>query len=84
MKRWIIVFVLLLLGCLYPQLRVEAANPPEVYQTDQFEYTIADDEISISKYVGQSTDVVIPRQIDGKDVTKIGGHATSWTCVFNQ
>ncbi|WP_026022079.1 leucine-rich repeat protein [Kurthia massiliensis] len=75
MKRWIMVLVLLLLGCLYPQLRVEAANPPEVYQTDQFEYTIADDGISISKYIGQSTDVVIPRQIDGKDVTKIGGYA---------
>ncbi len=41
-----------------------------------YEYEVLDNEtVSITKYIGSDTDVVIPSEIDGKTVTKIGSNA---------
>ena len=37
-----------------------------------FEYTIVNDEICITQYIGDKVDVVIPNEIENKIVTKIG------------
>ena len=45
---------------------------------DAFTYTVRnDDTVSITKYIGEDTDVVIPAAIDGKPVTVIGERAFS-------
>lgn len=44
-----------------------------VYTTeDGFEYTIANDEITITKYTGNAVDLTIPDYIDGLPVTTLG------------
>ena len=44
-----------------------------VYTTeDGFEYTIANDEITITKYTGNAIDLTIPDYIDGLPVTTLG------------
>ncbi len=48
----------------------ERANP-----VTDFEYEENDTGITISSYIGNSQTVVIPRKIDGKDVTEIGSLA---------
>ena len=42
-----------------------------------FEYSVSEetDEVTITKYTGSDTNVVIPSQIDGKTVTAIGNAA---------
>lgn len=46
-----------------------------VYTTeDGFEYTIANDEITITKYTGNAVDLTIPDYIDGLPVTVIGNN----------
>lgn len=41
-------------------------------QTDKYEYTINANEITITKYLGNDKDVVIPSEIDGVKVAYIG------------
>lgn len=51
-----------------PEYNAADANP-----ASDFEYTVSEDGgITITKYVGTDTDVVIPEKIDGKNVTVIG------------
>lgn len=40
-----------------------------------FEYSIVDEEIVITKYIGNDTKVRIPEEINGKTVTRIGDYA---------
>ena len=59
------------------ETKEEAATEKENPITD-FEYEDNEDGgISITNYVGTSTEVVIPSEINGKDVTEIGGYAFS-------
>lgn len=45
-------------------------------QSGDFEYEVLDDgTVSLTKYTGQDEIPVIPSEIDGKDVTKIGDRA---------
>lgn len=44
----------------------------DIETTEDFEYEILDDGVTITKYTGNSTDVVIPDKIDDVPVTKIG------------
>ncbi|MBQ7521756.1 MAG: leucine-rich repeat protein, partial [Clostridia bacterium] len=45
----------------------------------EFEYTVADNEIIITKYTGTDTEVKIPSEIDGLPVTAIGDNVfQSW------
>ena len=49
----------------------ESSNP-----ASDFEYKVLfDGSVSITKYIGDSTEVVIPTKINGKTVTEIGEHA---------
>ncbi|MCR5793822.1 MAG: leucine-rich repeat protein [Solobacterium sp.] len=50
---------------------IEAANDV----MDDFEYSIEDSEITISKYIGTDTEVSIPSEIDGVPVTRINDSA---------
>ncbi len=44
-------------------------------QSGDFEYTLSNDEATISKYIGTDEDVVIPDEIDGYTVVAIGRQA---------
>ena len=46
------------------------ANP-----ASDFKYLIGQDHITISKYIGNVKDVIIPNKIEGKSVTEIGNEA---------
>ena len=48
-----------------------------VMEYEDFKYTLSGDEIEIVSYTGSDSDVVIPSQIDGKDVAIIGADAFS-------
>lgn len=48
-------------------------------KASSFLYNVVDDEIEIFKYVGVNTDIKIPSQIDGKNVTKICKNAMAAT-----
>ena len=43
-----------------------------------YEYSVTDNKITITKYTGSATEVVIPDNIDGKTVTTIGKFAFSY------
>lgn len=49
-----------------PEYNASDANP-----ASDFEYTVGADGVTITKYIGTDTDVVIPEKIEGKDVTVI-------------
>lgn len=50
----------------------EASTVAESTASEYFEYTEVDGGVSITKYTGSDTEVVIPSTIDGKDVKTIG------------
>ncbi|MGM9680570.1 MAG: leucine-rich repeat domain-containing protein [Eubacteriales bacterium] len=51
-------------------------NPADASPASDFEYTVGEDGgITITKYIGTDTDMVIPEYIDGKPVTVIGERA---------
>ncbi|MBQ8287973.1 MAG: leucine-rich repeat protein [Clostridia bacterium] len=51
-------------------------NPDEANPASDFEYEVGEDGgITITKYIGTDTDVVIPEKIEGKSVTRIGENA---------
>lgn len=52
------------------------ANP-----VTDFEYNENDDGITVTKYIGKSTELVIPETIDGKPVTEIGSRFASLKSV---
>lgn len=53
----------------------EASTVAESTASEYFEYTEVDGGVSITKYTGSDTEVVIPSTIDGKDVKTIGQSA---------
>ena len=52
-----------------------------------FEYEIKDEKVCITKYIGSSKEVVIPKEIEGYPVTSIGisafenNNLSAWTSV---
>ncbi len=54
---------------------VWAQEGQEQVTEDGFRYEIVEDGISITGYSGDSAEIVIPSEIDGKSVTRIGGAA---------
>ena len=50
----------------------EVSTIAESTASEYFEYTEVDGGVSITKYTGSDTEVVIPSTIDGKDVKTIG------------
>lgn len=62
----------------YEEYRKKAASAfAELTPTpaEEFEYTLSDDGVRIDKHIGQSEMVVVPSQIEGKDVTEIAKEA---------
>lgn len=54
---------------------------PETSPVKDFEYVVNDDgSITITMYVGSGVDVVIPTEIEGKNITAIG-NAAFWECT---
>ena len=54
-------------------------NPSDANPASDFEYEVGEDGgITITKYIGTDTDVVIPEKIDGKNVTVIGSYVFSY------
>lgn len=77
MKKWIMAFLIIAIGCIYPQLSGSATDTP----LSDFHYKEVEDHIEITKYVGTDETVVIPNKIDGKFVTTIGRSAFESTVV---
>ncbi|MCM1184881.1 MAG: leucine-rich repeat protein, partial [Roseburia sp.] len=50
---------------------------PEATSASAFDYLIKDGEVTITGYIGQETDIVIPREIEGCPVTRIDENAFS-------
>ena len=62
-----------------PDYNAADANP-----ASDFEYKVGEDGgITITKYIGTDTDVVIPEKIDGKNVTVIYMHAFRRSIIVN-
>ena len=62
----------------FASLSVSAAETTEATPESSFVYAVnEDDTISITRFNGSETDVVIPSTIDGKSVTSIGSYAFS-------
>ena len=76
MKKLYIFLALMLLICI---LMTGCTAEPEPNPATDFEYEIGEDgNITITQYIGQVADVVIPAQIEGKNVTRIGASAFSY------
>ena len=57
---------------------VWAQEKQEQVTEEGFKYEIIEDGISITGYSGDSAELVIPSEIDGKRVTSIGGYVFEW------
>lgn len=68
MKRLLGLFVILLHLVMWACAESEAAYT-------QFEYVLKDGTVTITKYIGQDLDIVVPAEIDGIPVTGIGAEA---------
>ncbi len=85
MTKRILSFLLsftIILGLFYgANLSVFAEDTP----AEAFEYTVNEDgeTVTITKYIGDFTEVVIPSTIDGKDVTVIGFNSFSGCSTLN-
>lgn len=69
----VVVFCCLICTCVMPF----TTNVNTETDSKNFEFTVVEDKITITKYVGSKVNVVIPREIGGQEVTKIGDSAFS-------
>lgn len=51
---------------------LEEAGETVAEENENYEYVVENGTVRITKYIGSATDVVIPEQIEGKNVTSIG------------
>jgi hypothetical protein len=56
---------------------------PAVVQAQDYTYTTNNGAITITGYAGSGGAVTIPRTIDGRPVTSIGGSAFGWCSSWN-
>lgn len=42
------------------------SNSPEIFKTEEWEYSIANDTVTIIKYIGKNSNVTIPDEIEDK------------------
>ncbi len=59
----------------YHRSTYEAFYSDSTASADDFEYTVNNGEVTITKYIGGDTEVIIPSEIDGYPVTNIGNYA---------
>lgn len=76
-KRFISLFLAAVTVLCCVQSAVFAADNPKETDPSEFDYSEADGEVTINKYNGSTAEVVIPSQINGSPVTKIGDMAFS-------
>lgn len=80
-EKWIttgmaaVIAIGLLTGCGSKDANADAATNTTKDAASDFEYKEEDGKITITYYKGKSTEIAIPAQIDGKDVTAIGESA---------
>lgn len=77
MKKWFIVYFLLVISLVYPQFSSSA----EELKLGDFWYEVVGEEIKITGYNGKAETVVIPDEIDGKIVTTIDDYAFKYKTV---
>lgn len=87
MKKWTIMLIVLLISfCACAGVWAESPLANESREAadlvespvEDFECSIADGEVTITKYVGSDADVVVPATIEGLPVTVIGEKAFSY------
>lgn len=61
------ILIMFLLGCNCMSCAAENS-----YRNRQFEYSVTDGEITITRYIGKETEVSIPSEIDGVPVVEVG------------
>lgn len=68
------VLLIALCGCGASEETEDTSDVTSVYVSPatDFEYAENEDGITVTKYIGESTEVAIPETIDGKPVTEIG------------
>ncbi len=67
-----IISALMLCGCeKYEENPQTEISDSKQSSTSEFQYSIADGGVVIEKYTGKSEKIIIPAQIDGKDVVEI-------------
>lgn len=64
----LLIFTLFILG----NISAAAADAEKVGESGDFEYTVSNNEVTITKYTGDAKDVTIPSTINGYPVTVIG------------
>ncbi len=52
-----------------------SASAEEVFTSGDYRYTVADNKATITLYIGNAKDVIIPSKLDGKYVVSIGNYA---------
>lgn len=67
MRRFVAAIAAVLMLGLVPISALAAPEP-----VSEWNYTVADDGVEITGYAGGSADVVIPSELEGRPVTKIG------------
>lgn len=75
MKKYLIVFVCIFTALLLASCNINTDNTPEANPSTDFICELAEDgqSVYISKYIGTSTHVVIPEEIDGLPVISLKG-----------
>ena len=74
-----VLLTLCLLLCILAPVSACAEEERETYWSGDYQYAILDDgSIEITRYSGDSTELIIPDTIDGKSVTTIGDGAFAY------
>lgn len=53
-------------------------NVNEIHSNDEYQYLVIDNEVTITCYIGNKTNVEIPSALDNKTVTSIGSYAFAY------
>ncbi|MDE6709011.1 MAG: leucine-rich repeat domain-containing protein, partial [Oscillospiraceae bacterium] len=68
------VFAVLAVCFIFTAFAVSAFAAEETSESD-FKYSVQDGGVTINKYTGSDTEIIIPAQIEGKPVREIAGSA---------
>lgn len=73
------VIMLVLISTFVGNMIVTSAQEETVLKSGNYEYTILEDNtVEITRYIGKESEVVVPSNIDGMEVTSIGSFAFSY------
>ncbi len=66
-----------------PTGSIGSFSPDTLASKSEFQYTVDNDQITITGYVGKASDVIVPSSIEGRPVVKIGEGAFKSTQISN-